>query len=226
MAVLENVIGKAVELAGRDLQREVGRSVEKGIHEVRELGPALRDAIVCAGLPPERIKLNHRCKIENWTKPTTEVDLVILNEDLQSPGLVAELKAWDIGHQLFDLAKVACLLGSGVPTGYLLCVARFSADFDRKPGGVLFPPNLGDTRRHTFRELVDEYRDEWRCHVGKNTPEPTAVPSIVTTTTVAADVEIAAYPGHSARAVEVRIANGTPFALVDRVLEEPLRRFD
>jgi hypothetical protein len=53
--------------------------------------------------------------------------------------LVAELKVWDIGHQLFDLAKVFGLLAAGPSAGFLVSVARQECDFDRLPSRELFP---------------------------------------------------------------------------------------
>lgn len=205
-------VGQAVVLAGAMLTRLADRKVELGVHEPRELGPALQKALVRVGM--ERVSLRHKCSITNWTRPRTEVDLVVLGSADRPVELVAELKAWDIGHQLFDLAKVACLLASGVPAGFLICVARSAGDFDTHPGGVLFPAAVGETRQHTFLQLIEDYRTEWCYHVGKERPEPTAVPSAVSTTAVAAGVEVVAYPGHSMRAAEVKIVDPTPVPLI------------
>jgi hypothetical protein len=212
---LSQIIADAVRRAGRDLQRLLDRPVEKGIHEVRELGPALRDALQACVAPVTRVRLNYQCNIADWTRDRTQVDLVVLGEDLATVEVAAELKAWDIGHQLFDLAKIACLLGSGVSSGFLICVARLPEDFDRMPGGSLFPAGLDETRTHEFERLIANNRSEWSHHVGRSGPEPTAVPSAVTTTSVATDVSFEAYPGHSARAVKVRIVDPTPVPLID-----------
>jgi hypothetical protein len=129
--------------------------------------------------------------------------------------IAAELKAWDIGHQLFDLAKVCCLLTGGVSAGLLISVARRQSDFDRLPGGELFPAHEGEVRAHDFVNLIMKNRDEWRRHVGKGGPEPTTIPTAVTTTAVAADTSIDAYPGHSARVVEVGVSDPSPIALMN-----------
>lgn len=151
----------------------------------------------------------------DWNRPTTQVDLVVLARPDNEPRLAAELKVWDIGHQLFDLAKVSCLLTAGVPSGFLVCVARSDGHFERRPGGVVFPKEIGTTRRHSFTDLIEDHRDEWRHHVGKGGPGPRALPAEVTTTTIASGVPIDAYPGHSARAVEVRILDPTPVVLAN-----------
>jgi hypothetical protein len=153
--------------------------------------------------------LNDAHPIAEWTRPTTRVDLVVLDSSSDTAELAAELKVWDIGHQLFDLAKIGCLLQAGVHVGFLVCVAKTGHDFGRKPGGVLFPGRLGDSRDHDFLELINTYHDEWRRHVGKGGPEPTAVPRRLTTTAVAAAIPVPAYPGHCARAVEVTITDPT-----------------
>lgn len=107
----------------------------------------------------------------DWNRPTTQVDLVVLARPDNEPRLAAELKVWDIGHQLFDLAKVSCLLG--VPSGFLVCVARSDGHFERRPGGVVFPKEIGTTRRHSFTDLIEDHRDEWRTWArGVPDPEP------------------------------------------------------
>jgi hypothetical protein len=114
---------------------------------------------------------------------TSEVD-VVAYEPSGATKLVAELKAWDIGHQLFDLAKVCCLLAGGVPAGFLICVAKREGDFDRLPGGELVPADEGDVREHPFAELIARHVRRVARHVGKGLPEPTSVPSVVSTTSV------------------------------------------
>jgi hypothetical protein len=98
------------------LDRLPGRKVASGLHKVKELGPALRASLIALGSPSDSVRLNHTADIVRWTRDDTEVDLVVL-----APGgraaLVAELTVWDIGHQLFDLAKVCCLLATGVTEG-------------------------------------------------------------------------------------------------------------
>jgi Holliday junction resolvase RusA-like endonuclease len=206
------LIRHALEHAGRHLVRSEDREPEKGLHEVRELGPALKSGLETAGVAAERVRLNDPYPIADWSRPDSEIDLVLL-DSTGAAELAAELKAWDIGHQLFDLAKIGCLLKAGIGAGFLVCVAKSAGDFDRMAGGVLFPAGVGESRRHSLCDLINDYGTEWNRHIGRGRPEPTAVPTAVTTTTVAAGVEIAAYPGHSARAVEVRIDDPAPVRL-------------
>jgi hypothetical protein len=169
------------------------------------------------------VALGERLEMRNWNRPKSQVDLVVRQAG-KGTAFVAELKVWDIGHQLFDLAKVCCLLSRGVPSGFLVCVAKHTRDFDRLPGGELFAATEGETRTHDLVDLIHRHEHEWRCHVGRQSPEPTSVPAVVSTTAVCAGVEIKAYPGHSARAVEVSIvdptaiplANGWPAASANR----------
>jgi len=160
------------------------------------------------------VHVNHMCDIAKWSRTRTQVDLVVLAPG-DTTALVAELKVWDIGHQLFDLAKVCCLLAAGCTGGFLVAVAKREADFTRLPGGELFPEREGVTRSHDFLGLIARHRDEWRRHVGKRRPEPTSIPAQVTTRSVAAGIAIDAYPGHSARAVRIAITDGTPQTLVN-----------
>lgn len=198
----------AIADTGRTLARLSGRELRNGVHEVKELGPALRTSLLRAGLAPGRVALEETTALANWNRPTSKVDLVIYGP---SGGVeaVAELKAWDIGHQLFDLAKVACLLAGGAPTGFLICVARTEGDFDRMPGGELFPAVEGEVRQHEFLDLISRHRAEWRHHVQTQRPGPTSVPSALTTTSVSAGVQLDAYPGHCMRAVEVSVCHST-----------------
>lgn len=190
-----------------------GRAVTSGVHEVKELGPALAASLARLGADG-RVALEEPLPLAHWNRPTSKVDLVLYDRsgDLD---LVAELKAWDIGHQLFDLAKVCCLLTSGAPAGFLLCVAKHAGDFDRMPGGELFPSVEGHVREHDFIDLVARRRGEWQHHVGKRRPEPASVPARVTTTSVVAGVEVEAYPGHAVRVVEVAVTDATQIRLID-----------
>jgi hypothetical protein len=199
---------------GTALERLPGREVRNGIHEVKELGPALRHSLVGAGLSEDAVVLGEHLQMSNWNRPTSQVDLV-----MYAPGRrvrsVVELKAWDIGHQLFDLAKVCCLLDAGVSGAFLICVAKQAGDFGRMPGGELFPSSEGETRKHRFTDLISRHRNEWRHHVGRGRPEPTSVPTAVSTTAIAVDIEIQAYPGHSARAVAVSVLAQAPVSLIE-----------
>jgi hypothetical protein len=202
--VLE-VLQAALLDVGDTLKRLPGRSVASGLHETRELGPALCASAIRQGWPVADAACNEPVRrLRHWNRPDSRVDLV-----LRASGAIAaaaELKVWDIGHQLFDLAKVCCLLGGGAHHGLLVCVAKSEADFGRQAGGELFPSIAGEQRTHNFGELVGRHRREWLRHLGKGGPEPTAVPATVTTTAIAQGIEIKAYPGHSLRAVEVKIA--------------------
>jgi hypothetical protein len=199
---------------GVSLVRSPGRRVSSGLHEVNELGPAIRDALIRTGAAADLVALNHPCAIADWNRPTAEVDVVVLGTG-RAVELVAELKVWDIGHQLFDLAKVCCLLAAGVGSGFLISVAHRESDFDRLPGGKLFPGRQGEYCEHEFAELVATYRDEWRNHVGQSRPEPTSIPTTVRTTAVAVRGTIDAYPGHSVRAAQVEVIDPAPIRLAD-----------
>ena len=213
-SVEARVVEAALRDVGGTLARLPGREIRSGLHEVKELGPALRASLVRVGHSPHSVALNHPVTMSNWNRPTSKVDLVVL-EPGRGIQIAAELKAWDIGHQLFDLAKVCCLLAAGVSTGFLICVAERRADFDLLPGGELFPPVRDETRVHDFPALITRHQAEWRKHAGKGGPEPTSIPSAVSTTAAAVDMAIEAYPGHSARAVQVAVTDPTLIALKD-----------
>jgi hypothetical protein len=215
-----HLLGAALRHTGKSLTCLPGRNAKSGLHEVKELGPALRASLIAQNVPGDRVRLNHTAAIAEWTRAESQVDLVVLASG-GDVALAAELKVWDIGHQLFDLAKVCCLIAAGVAHGFLITVAKRDADFARRPGGELFPASEGQTRRHNFLDLIVRQRVEWLRHVGKGGPEPTSVPTEIATTAVAARVSIDAYPGHSARAVEIavtdpawnRLVNGWPVSL-------------
>jgi hypothetical protein len=215
MAELDAVslVRDALKDTGVTLDRLPGRKVASGLHEVKELGPALRASLIALGSPSDSVRLNHTVDIVNWTRDDTQVDLVVLAPGRRA-ALAAELKVWDIGHQLFDLAKVCCLLATGVTEGFLIAVAKRDGDFVRHPGGELFPEREGVTRDHAFLDLIARHRAEWLRHVGKGRPEPTHVPAHVTTRSVAAGVSIEAYPGHVARAVQISVTDPAPQTLV------------
>jgi hypothetical protein len=212
-ARLATRVKDALRDVGWTLKRLEGRSPAQGLLEERELGPASRRALINTGLPPDLVMFNHRCSIVNWTRPDTEVDLVALRATDGTPQLVAELKCWDIEYQVFDLAKICCLLAAGATAGFLVCVARVAHDFERTPGGELFPAVVGESRTHLFADLIEKHHAVWAKGVGHDGPEPTSVPRAVQTRSVAAGIEIAAYPGHSARAVLVEISDPAPLPL-------------
>jgi len=209
-----DVVRAALADTGKTLDRLPGRQAKSGLHEGKEFGPALRDSLVNHPVSRDRVALNHTTGLGNWNRPTSQVDLVVFGAQ-GGIDLAAELKVWDIGHQLFDLAKACCLLAAGVPATFLICVAKRDEDFDRLAGGCLFPATEGHVREHAFGELIATYRDEWRRHVGEGGPEPTSLPTTVITRAVSAGVAIDAYPGHSARAVEVVVTEPTPVTLTN-----------
>jgi hypothetical protein len=194
------------------LKRSQGRDVASGLHEVKELAPSLRRSLVQVGVPASQVRLNHTASIANWNRGTSQVDLVVIGSR-GNVNIAVELKVWDIGHQLFDLAKVCCLLSAGAHAAFLICVAKQSSDFGRQAGGELFPAIEGETRVFDFPDLIASRRNEWQRHVGKGGPEPTSVPARVSTTAVVANARITAYPGHSARAIQVAVTDATPIVL-------------
>jgi hypothetical protein len=210
----DQVVRAALVDAGRTLTRLPGRQVTSGLLEMKEFAPALRDSLERTGVGHARVRLNHTTEIAHWSRPTSQVDLVVLGENA-SVDIAAELKVWEIGHQLFDLAKACCLLGADVASVFLVCVAKRDEDFRLMPGGQLFPAREGDARVHRFAALIEECRDEWSRHVGRGGPEPTSLSRAVRTHAVATSVAIDAYPGHSARAVKVVIADSTPIELMN-----------
>ena len=208
------LVQAALTDAGRTLIRMPGRTPESGLHEVKELAPSLRASLMRVGVPADGVLLSHGTGMANWNRATSQVDVVVLDAH-GDVDIAVELKVWDIGHQLFDLAKVCCLLAAGARAAFLICVARRSHDFDRHAGGELFPAIERESREHDFLDLIGRHRDEWRRHVGKGRPEPISIPSSVRTTAVSCDVPIDAYPGHSARAVEVTVRDAKPVTLRD-----------
>src|SRR4051812_38666395 len=99
------MLREAVVDTGKTLTRLPGREVRSGVHEVKELGPSLRNALLRARPGDLHVALEEPTKMGNWNRPTSKVD-VVAYELGGATAFVAELKAWDIGHQLFDLAKV------------------------------------------------------------------------------------------------------------------------
>ncbi len=196
----------AVADTGRTLVRLPGRAVSSGLLEVDELGPALRASLVRGGVAAQRVALEASVAITTWNRPTSEIDLVVYKPN-GPVEFAAELKVWDVGHQLFDAAKACCLLAAGMPSTFLICVVQRSSDFGRLPGGELFPPAAGLVREHDFVELIKRHRAEWQRHVGHGGPEPTSIPTKLSTRSVSVDMEIDAYPGHSLRAVEVAVTD-------------------
>jgi hypothetical protein len=203
-ASASELVAAALRDAGRTLARLPGREPTSGLLEVKELGPALAESFSRVSPSVGAVALNRTIPMADWNRRTSQVDLVVFGPD-GGIALGAELKVWDISHQLFDLAKVCCMLHAGVQAGFLICVTRQQADFDRQSGGELFPGRLSESRVHDFPRLIAKHRDAWRHHAGLGGPEPTAVPRAVATTGVSVDVAIEAYPGHVARAAQVSI---------------------
>jgi len=222
-AAASDLIAEAVARTGRDLRRMEGRTAEMGPHEVREVGPALKSAMQGALAELDTgewsVDLNAVQAITNFSRPSTQVDLVVSSRDER--WIAAELKVWDISHQLFDLAKVCCLLAAGFTSGVLICVAKASRDFERLPGGVLFPAKAGRSAEHDFADLIATHDDVWRRHVGLGGPEPTSIPRRVRTTAIVSGVEVLAYPGHEIRAVQVEVIDETPIGLENGTVPSP-----
>src|SRR5437764_12038667 len=118
-----DIVRAAVRNTSQTLTRLPGREMASGLHEVKELGPSLRDSFLRGGNEPERVVLNRAVHMANWNRATSQVDLVLLGSNDRIE-IAIEMKAWDIGHQLFDLAKVCCILAAGARTAFLLCGAQ------------------------------------------------------------------------------------------------------
>ena len=205
------LIGAASKALQAGLVRDSDRTAP-GPHEIREFGPALRDTLTAvlnehSGSSGE-VQLGYRASIVDWNRPTTQVDLAVAADAV--PELVAELKVWDVGHQLFDVAKVCCLLKAGARAGFLLCIARSADAFDREPGGELFRDKAGLEHGDVFPVIFQRHPEEARKHLKANRPRPTLLPRRFSTTAVCDPVELDAYPGHQLRVVEVRIEDSTP----------------
>ena len=178
--------------------------------EDEEFGPALRESLTAtladSGVGGE-VRLGHRAPIVDWNRPETEVDLAVVSDS--GLELVAGLKVWDIGHQLFDVAKVCCLLKAGAKTGFLFCIAKSPDAFERQAGGELFRAEAGLEHGDVFPILFQRHPVEARKHLKRNRPCPTSLPRRFSTTAVCDPVQLDAYPGHQLRAVEVRIEDPT-----------------
>lgn len=132
--------------------------------------------------------------------------------------LVAELKVWDIGHQLFDVAKVCCLLKAGAEAGFLLCIAESADAFDRMPAGELFRDRAGLEHGDVFPIIFQRHAAEAREHLRRDRPCPTSLPRRFSTTAVCDPLDLDAYPGHQLRVVEVRIEDSTPTAIPEELI--------
>ncbi len=161
------------------------------------------------GLTSRQVYTDVRRPIQHWNRPCTEVDLVVEPIASPRPQIVAELKVWDIGHQLFDLIKCCCLLAAGAEAASLACIARQPGDFVRKPGGELFAEKESEKRIVDVGELLARHSLEWASHVGNDRPEPVRVPARIATRAVGAPVEIEAYPEHQLRTAQVEIVDET-----------------
>jgi hypothetical protein len=205
-----DLIGAAAEALGSALVRHPDRTAP-GPHEVREFGPALGDsvaAVLSDSKSTDQVRLNYEVPIADWNRPTTEVDFaVVAGAELK---LVAELKVWDVGHQLFDVAKICCLLKAGASAGFLLCIARTADAFEIGPGGELFRAEAGLIHGDVFPVLFQRHPTEARRHLKRGRPCPTSLPRRFSTMAVCDPVQVDSYPGHQLRAIEVRIEDPTP----------------
>lgn len=212
-AAAAGLIGAAAEALSSGLVRDQDRTAP-GPHEVKEFGPALREsmaAMLSESKHGDEVSLNREVPIADWNRPTTQVDLAVVGgSELK---LVAELKVWDVGHQLFDVAKVCCLLAAGASAGFLLCIAKSADAFEGSPGGELFRAEAGLTHGDVFPILFQRHPAETRRHLKRSRPCPTSLPRRFSTTAVCDPVQLDAYPGHQLRAVEVRIEDPTPTSI-------------
>lgn len=161
-----------------------------------------------AQLMAGEVRLGHQAPIADWSRTKTQVDLVVVDDgELE---MVVELKVWDVGHQLFDVAKICCLLKAGARAGFLLCIAKSADAFDRQPGGELFRDRAGLEHGDVFPITFQRHPAEARKHLKVDRPRPTSLPRRFSTTAVCDPVSLDAYPGHQLRAVEVRIEDETP----------------
>ncbi len=134
--------------------------------------------------------------------------------------LVAELKVWDVGHQLFDVAKVCCLLRAGARAGFLMCIAKTADAFESQAGGELFREEAGLVHGDVFPVIFRRHPTEARKHLKFNRPGPTSLPRRFSTTTVCDPVNLDAHPGHQLRVVEVRIEDPTPTTIPPELIAD------
>lgn len=212
-----NLVGAAAEALDHVLVRDPDR-VAAGPHELREFAPALRktlaQSLAASGTAGE-VLLGARTSIADWNRPDTQVDLAVRSGNELT--LVAELKVWDIGHQLFDVAKICCLLNAGAGAGFLLCIARTPGAFEHSPGGELFPANTAP-HHDAFPVILERHATEARRHLRQGRPRPTSLPRRFSTRAVCAPVTLDAYPEHQLRAVEVRIEDPTPASIPSELM--------
>ena len=213
-------MGAAAEALQAGLVRDPDRTAP-GPHAVKEFGPALRDTLTVVLADAEvggEVRLGHQASIVDWNRPTTEVDLVVIDDgELE---VVAELKVWDVGDQLFDVAKVCCLLKAGAKAGFLLCIAESADVFDRRPGGELFRDRAGLEHGDVFPIIFQRHPAEARSHLKVNRPCPISLPRRFSATAICDPVKLDAYPGHQLRAVEVRIKDPTPTVIPPELIAD------
>ena len=214
------LIGTAAAALEAGLVRDPDRTAP-GPQEVKEFGPALRDTLTAVLADSEaggEVRLGHQAPIADWNRPTAQVDLAVVGDaELK---LVAELKVWDVGHQLLDVAKVCCLLKAGAKAGFLLCIAQTAEAFEHSPGGELFRAKAGLVHGDVFPVLFQRHPVEARKHLKRNRPCPTSLPRRFSTTAVCEPVQLDAYPGHQLRAVEVRIEDPTPTSIPPELIAD------
>src|SRR4051794_31878010 len=120
------LVDAALRDAGRTLSRMPGREPRSGLLEVKEFGPALAASFSRVTPSIGTVALNRKIPMADWNRPNSQVDLVVFGPD-GGVTLGAELKVWDLSYQLFDLAKVCCMLQAGVRAGFLICVVQRQA---------------------------------------------------------------------------------------------------
>jgi hypothetical protein len=210
---MAELVGKAAAALRAGLVRDPER-VAPGPHEVEEFGSALRDALKAELVASETegdVRLAHRAPIVDWNRPTAGVDLAVVDDS--ELALVAELEVRDIGHQLFDVAKVCCLLKAGARAGFLFCIAESPDAFDRMPGGELFRDRAGLEHQDVFPIIFQRHPAEARSHLRRSRPGPISLPRRFSTTAVCDPLDLDAHPGHQLRVVEVRIEDSTAMTI-------------
>ena len=214
------LMGAAAAALDARLVRDPDRKAP-GLHEVREFGPALHDTVTAVLTEFEMggdVRLGHAAPIVDWNRSTTQVDLAVVSDaELE---LVAQLKVWEVGHQLFDVAKVCCLLKAGAKAGFLLCIAESADAFDRKPGGELFRDKAGLVHGDVFPIIFRRHPAEARKHLKVNRPGPTSLPRRFSTTAVCDPITLDAYSGHQLRVVKVQIEDPTPTVIPPELIAD------
>lgn len=206
---LDEILAQAASQCAQSLERSNGRPMAKGPLEHQEFAPAmanaLEDSFLARNEAVEVVTDLTLSNIPNWSAKSSQVDMVVRRKPDQEIILVGELKCWDIGHQIFDLLKVACLLEGGASAGFLGVIAKHRSDFATMPGGELFASNPGQRTSHDVLALLERHQPEVRKHFGCGGPEPTAAPIDIETVAIGEPLPVAAYKGHELRLCLVEI---------------------